>query len=61
MAIEAFDLAERLQTPVFVMSDLDLGMNNWMSEPFEYPDKPLDRGKVLTAEDLKQAGRLRAL
>ena len=52
----AFDLAERLQTPVFVLSDLDLGMNNWMSEPFEYPDKPLDRGKVLTAEQLRAAG-----
>jgi 2-oxoglutarate/2-oxoacid ferredoxin oxidoreductase subunit alpha len=52
----AFDLAERLQTPVFVLSDLDLGMNNWMSEPFTYPDKPLDRGKVLTAEDLKRLG-----
>jgi 2-oxoglutarate ferredoxin oxidoreductase subunit alpha len=53
---EAFNLAERLQTPVFVLSDLDLGMNNWMSEPFAYPDKPLDRGKVLTAEDLKKLG-----
>ena len=52
----AFDLAERLQTPVFVLSDLDLGMNNWMSDPFAYPDKPLDRGKVLTAEDLKRLG-----
>jgi 2-oxoglutarate ferredoxin oxidoreductase subunit alpha len=52
----AFDLAERLQTPVFVLTDLDLGMNNWMSEPFAYPDKPLDRGKVLTAEDLKRLG-----
>ena len=52
----AFDLAERLQTPVFVLSDLDLGMNNWMSEPFAYPDKPLDRGKVLTAEELKKMG-----
>jgi 2-oxoglutarate/2-oxoacid ferredoxin oxidoreductase subunit alpha len=52
----AFDLAERLQTPVFVLSDLDLGMNNWMSDPFEYPDKPLDRGKVLTAEDLTRLG-----
>jgi len=52
----AFDLAERLQTPVFVLSDLDLGMNNWMSDPFDYPDKPLDRGKVLTAEDLKRLG-----
>jgi len=52
----AFDLAERLQTPVFVLSDLDLGMNNWMSDPFVYPDKPQDRGKVLTAEDLKRLG-----
>jgi 2-oxoglutarate/2-oxoacid ferredoxin oxidoreductase subunit alpha len=52
----AFDLAERLQTPVFVLSDLDLGMNNWMSEPFDYPDKPQDRGKVLTAEDLQRLG-----
>jgi 2-oxoglutarate ferredoxin oxidoreductase subunit alpha len=52
----AFDLAERLQTPVFVLSDLDLGMNNWMSDPFVYPDKPLDRGKVLTAEDLNRLG-----
>jgi 2-oxoglutarate ferredoxin oxidoreductase subunit alpha len=53
---QAFDLAERLQTPVFVLSDLDLGMNNWMSEPFAFPDKPLDRGKVLTAEDLNRLG-----
>ena len=52
----AFDLTERLQTPVFVLSDLDLGMNNWMSDPFAYPDKPQDRGKVLTAEDLKRLG-----
>src|SRR5277367_325730 len=52
----AFDLAERLQTPIFVLSDLDLGMNNWMSEPFDYPEKPIDRGKVLTAEDLKRLG-----
>src|SRR5579862_3759172 len=47
--IEAFDLAEQLQTPIFVLSDLDLGMNSWMSEPFEYPEKPITRGKVLTA------------
>src|SRR5271170_1010418 len=53
---DAFDLAERIQTPVFVLSDLDLGMNNWMSEPFIYPEKPLDRGKVLTAEDLNRLG-----
>jgi len=50
----AFDLAERLQTPVFVLSDLDLGMNNWMTDPFEYPTEPMDRGKVLDAEQLKQ-------
>ena len=56
LSYQAFDLAERLQTPVFVLTDLDLGMNNWMSEPFAYPDKPLDRGKVLTAEDLNRLG-----
>lgn len=55
-SIAAFDLAERLQTPVFVLSDLDLGMNNWMSEPFSYPERPLDRGKVLTAADLERLG-----
>src|SRR5579862_2891075 len=54
--VAAFDLAERLQTPIFVLSDLDIGMNNWMSEPFDYPEKPIDRGKVLTAEDLKRLG-----
>ncbi len=51
---KAFDLAERLQMPVFVMSDLDLGMNQWMSKPFEYPDAPMDRGKVLWEEDLEK-------
>jgi len=56
MASDAFDLAEQLQTPVFVMSDLDLGMNNWMSEPFQYPDKPQKRGKVLSREDLERLG-----
>jgi 2-oxoglutarate ferredoxin oxidoreductase subunit alpha len=53
---QAFDLAERMQTPVFVLSDLDLGMNMWMSEPFEYPDRPLDRGKVLTEQDIERFG-----
>jgi 2-oxoglutarate/2-oxoacid ferredoxin oxidoreductase subunit alpha len=52
----ALDLAERLQTLVLVLSDLDLGMNIWASDPFEYPEKPLDRGKVLTAEQLKELG-----
>ncbi len=56
MAIEAFDLAEEFQTPVFVMMDLDLGMNNWMSDTFHYPQKPLNRGKVLSAEDLERLG-----
>src|SRR5947207_1267968 len=56
MAQEAFDLAEHFQTPVFVMMDLDLGMNNWMSDGFEYPDKPINRGKVLTDETVKKIG-----
>src|SRR6202158_4683523 len=56
MAQDAFDLAEHFQTPVFVMSDLDLGMNNWMSDPFPYPDKPIDRGKVLSKADIEKAG-----
>jgi 2-oxoglutarate ferredoxin oxidoreductase subunit alpha len=51
---KAFDLAERLQTPVFVLSDLDFGMNQWMTRPFEYPDTPIDRGKVLWEEDLER-------
>ncbi|MEZ4707936.1 MAG: 2-oxoacid:acceptor oxidoreductase subunit alpha [Caldilineaceae bacterium] len=54
MAGMAFDLAERLQTLVFVLSDLDLGMNLWISEPFEYPETPMDRGKVLSADDLTE-------
>jgi 2-oxoglutarate ferredoxin oxidoreductase subunit alpha len=56
MAGEAFDLAEKFQTPVFIMSDLDLGMNNWMSDPFPYPEKPIARGKVLSKEDLDKLG-----
>jgi 2-oxoglutarate ferredoxin oxidoreductase subunit alpha len=56
MAQQAFDLAEQLQTPVFVMMDLDLGMNNWMSDGFKYPEKGINRGKLLTAEKLKQLG-----
>jgi 2-oxoglutarate ferredoxin oxidoreductase subunit alpha len=50
---KAFDLAERLQTPIMVLSDLDLGMNQWMSEKFDYPDRPMDRGKILWEEDLE--------
>ncbi len=56
MAMDAFNLAERIQTIVFVMSDLDLGMNNWMSDPFPYPEKPIERGKILTKEDLDKLG-----
>src|SRR5213595_111822 len=56
LAIEAFDLSERFQTPIFVMMDLDLGMNNWMSDGFKYPSKPIDRGKRLTPEILAKLG-----
>ena len=50
----AFDIAEKFQTPVFVMSDLDFGMNQWMSKPFEYPEEPMERGKVLWEGDLER-------
>jgi 2-oxoglutarate ferredoxin oxidoreductase subunit alpha len=50
----ALDLAERYQTPVFVLSDLDFGMNQWMTPPFQYPDTPIDRGKVLWEGDLER-------
>ena len=56
MAQDAFNLAEQFQTLVFVMSDLDLGMNNWMSDPFKYPTTPITRGKVLSKEDLDRMG-----
>jgi 2-oxoglutarate/2-oxoacid ferredoxin oxidoreductase subunit alpha len=56
MAQDAFNLAEQFQTLVFVMSDLDLGMNNWMSEPFVYPEVAINRGKVLSKEDLDRLG-----
>jgi 2-oxoglutarate ferredoxin oxidoreductase subunit alpha len=53
----AFDLAERLQTLVICLSDLDMGMNHWMSDQFEYPDTPMDRGKLFTNEDLQRLGK----
>jgi len=53
-SMAAFDLADRFQTPVFVLSDLDLGMNLWMTPPLGYPEKPFDRGKVLDAAALEQ-------
>src|SRR6188474_1490450 len=56
MAMDAFDLAERFQQLVFVMSDLDLGMNMWMAHPFKYPEEAIDRGKVLDAESIKKLG-----
>jgi 2-oxoglutarate ferredoxin oxidoreductase subunit alpha len=56
MAMDAFNLAEQFQTLVFVLSDLDLGMNNWMSDPFPYPETPIERGKVLAKEDLDKLG-----
>ncbi len=48
----SLNIAAEYQGPVFVASDLDLGMNMWMSEPFDYPDTPIDQGKVLSAEEL---------
>lgn len=50
----SLDIAERIQSPVLVLSDLDLGMNQWMTEPFKYPDSPMDRGKILWEEDLEK-------
>lgn len=50
----SFDIAERMQTPVFVLSDLDMGMNQWMCKPFQYPDRPMDRGKILWEKDLDE-------
>jgi 2-oxoglutarate ferredoxin oxidoreductase subunit alpha len=55
--MRSFDLAERLQTPIFVLSDLDIAMNVWMADPFPYPDKPWDRGKVLSADELTRIGK----
>ena len=55
MGAQAFDLAERLQTPVIVMSDLDIGMNEWVTEPFAWDDAHVhDRGKVLSADELEK-------
>jgi 2-oxoglutarate ferredoxin oxidoreductase subunit alpha len=56
LSMEAFELAERFQTPVFLMLDLELGMNNWMADPFAYPARPMDRGKVLTKDDIARIG-----
>ena len=54
---KAFDYAEEFQTPVIILSDLDLGMNLWMTKKFEYPDQPINRGKILWEEDLEKFGR----
>jgi 2-oxoglutarate ferredoxin oxidoreductase subunit alpha len=56
LGYKAHDLADQLQTPIFVLSDLDLGMNNWMGKPFDYPTEPIKRGKVLSKEDLEAKG-----
>ena len=53
-ARDAFDYADRFQTPVFMLSDLDLGMNLWMTPEFKYPEKPFDRGKILSKADLER-------
>jgi 2-oxoglutarate ferredoxin oxidoreductase subunit alpha len=57
LTVEALDLAQQFQTPVFVATDLDLGMNLWLSDPFPYPSKPIQRGKVLDAKDLERLGQ----
>jgi 2-oxoglutarate/2-oxoacid ferredoxin oxidoreductase subunit alpha len=58
MTAESFDLAEQLQTPILILTDLDLGMNDHMSEPFRWDDaRTYKRGKVLTAEQLEEIGR----
>ena len=54
LAVDAYDLADHFQTPVFVLSDLDLGMNLWMSPPLPYPKNGFDRGKVLDADALAE-------
>jgi 2-oxoglutarate ferredoxin oxidoreductase subunit alpha len=51
---QSFDIAERLQTPVIILADLDMGMNQWMSKPFEYPKTPMDRGKFLLEKDIEE-------
>ena len=57
MAAQAFDLADRLQTPVFVLQDLDIGMNDWLCEPFSWDDsRRYDRGKVMAFDEL-ESGR----
>lgn len=50
----SFDIAERIQTPVIILSDLDFGMNQWMTAPFKFPDVPMDRGKILWEDDLEK-------
>jgi 2-oxoglutarate ferredoxin oxidoreductase subunit alpha len=56
MTVQALDLAQEFQTPIFVASDLDLGMNLWLTDPFQYPQGPLRRGKVLDADALERLG-----
>ncbi|HEY2155113.1 MAG TPA: 2-oxoacid:acceptor oxidoreductase subunit alpha [Isosphaeraceae bacterium] len=57
MTVESLDLAQEFQTPVFVATDLDLGMNLWLTDPFKYPERPLSRGKVLSEADLERLGK----
>jgi 2-oxoglutarate ferredoxin oxidoreductase subunit alpha len=57
LTIDSLDLAQEFQTPIFVATDLDLGMNLWLTEPFPYPTKPLQRGKMLSAADLERLGQ----
>ncbi len=57
LTIEALNLSQQFQTPVFVATDLDLGMNLWLTDPFPYPEEPLQRGKVLSADDITRIGK----
>ena len=61
MTVESLDLAQQFQTPVFVATDLDLGMNLWLTDPFQYPEKPIQRGKVLDAGRPRTARPVRAV
>jgi len=51
---KAFDIADQMQSPVFVLSDLDIGMNQWMSQPFQYPETKINRGKILWEKDIEE-------
>ena len=57
MTVESLDLSQEFQTPVFVATDLDLGMNLWLTDPFKYPEKPISHGKVMDEAAIERAGK----